>query len=348
MDFKRIQTILLFGLLFGVGLLFLKMIQPYLFALFWAAVIASIFHPVYRRIQKKIKKENSSAVLTVMLAILIVILPLSGIFTLVVKQSFELYTAANNPETIIKLQNAVQLVLHNPSIQKFTGDIDIHERLRSFSSSATAFSIQLLKQGSQNTLQAIINTFIMLYALYYFLKDGNRWLRQLMHLLPLGDANEKILYQKFASTARATLKGTLFIGIIQGTVGGLFLAIVGIPGAAFWAVVMMVFSIIPAVGPAVVLVPSALYLLAIGHIWQGIVVIVGIALVGVLDNLLRPVLVGKDIQMHPMVILFSTLGGLGLFGISGVVVGPIIAAFFFAVVQMYETKYKKQLDSSST
>ncbi len=169
-----------------------------------------------------------------------------------------------------------------------------------------------------------------------------------MLLLPFGDKNEKALFDKFVSTSKATLKGTVLLGGLQGTLGGILFFLIGIPSAAFWGLIMIVLSIIPAVGSFIVWFPVAIYLFATGQLWQGIVLTIGGILIGILDNLLRPPLVGKDIEMHPILILFSTIGGLGLFGISGVVIGPIFAAFFLGVLDMYEKKYKKQLNSSTT
>lgn len=348
MDFKKIQTIAFFTLLIGVGIIFYQMIEPYVFAIFWAAIIASLFHPLYRRINKRIKNDNASAALTLVAAILVVIIPLAGVFTLVVTQAVETYTQLNNPETIASIQRTAEGFLEQPYMQSLIGEVDVRAKVREMASGMSSTALDWLKAGSQSTLSAIISTLVMLYALYYFLKDGKKWLKHLMHLLPFGDKNERILYEKFASTGKATLKGTILLGGIQGAIGGIMFWIVGVPAAAFWGLVMIVLSIIPAIGAFLIIYPAAIYLLVIGDVWQAVVLAITGGVVGVLDNLLRPPLVGKDIEMHPMIIFFATIGGLAYFGISGVVVGPIIAAFFFAVLQMYEQKYKKQLDSGST
>ncbi len=348
MDFKKIQTIAFFALLVGVGFLFFKMIYPYLFPIFWAAVIATIFHPVYRWIKKKIKNENASAAISVVIVILVVVIPLSAVLGIVVKQAIDTYDRLSNPETVASMQDTAQNIINMPLVQKVIGEIDIKERIQSMSSSITSTGIHWLQVGSRSTLMGIVHVLIMLYALYYFFKDGAGWLKRLMHLLPFGDKNEQVLYEKFASTSKATLKGTVLLGGIQGTLGGLLFFAVGLPSAAFWGLIMIVLSIIPAVGSFIVWFPAAVYLLVTGSIAKGLIVIVCGIVIGILDNLLRPPLVGKDIEMHPMLILFATIGGLAVFGISGVVVGPIIAAFFLAVVQMYEQKYKKELDSAET
>lgn len=347
-DFQKIQTIAFFAVLIGVGFLFIKLIYPYVFAIFWAAVIATIFHPVYRRIVKHLRNEEASAAISVVLVILIVLIPMSGILGIVANQAVQTYNDLNNPQTIENVQSTIENILHSPVIEKYVGDVNVADRLRAASSTITSTGVEWLKVGAGSTISAIINLAIMLYSLYYFFKDGPRWLKRLMHLLPFGDNNEKVLYEKFASTSKATLKGTILLGGIQGTVGGIFFVIVGLPSAAFWGLIMIVLSIIPAGGAAVVWFPAFIYLLATGQIWQAFVLLAGGLLIGLLDNLLRPPLVGKDIQMHPVLILLSTIGGIAMYGISGVVIGPMVAAFFFAILQMYEARYKRQLDSAST
>lgn len=347
-EFKKIQTIAFFALLIGVAYLFIDLIYPYIFALFWAAVIASIFHPVYRWILKHVKHEEISAGLSVAMVVLIVLIPLSGVFAIVANQAVQTYNNLNNAETVESVQTTIDSILTLPVVADYIGEVDIRERLESASSTIASTGVEWLKVGAGSTVAAVINLLIMLYSLYYFFKDGEQWLKRLMHLLPFGDDNEKILYEKFASTGKATLKGTILLGVIQGTIGGLFFLIVGLPSAAFWGLLMVVLSIIPAVGAFIIWFPAFIYLLATGQYWQAIVLLAGGVLISVLDNLLRPPLVGKDIQMHPMLILFSTIGGIAVFGITGVVIGPMITAFFFAILHMYETKYKRQLNSTSS
>lgn len=171
-------------------------------------------------------------------------------------------------------------------------------------------------------------------------------LHRLMHLSPLGDKYETMLYDKFTSTTRATLKSTLIVGGIQGFLSGLLFWITGIEGAFVWGVIMVIIAIIPAIGTPVVLVPAAIIMLALGNVWQGIALLAGAVIISVLDNLLRPPLVGKDIQMHPLVVFFATLGGLIIFGISGFVIGPIIAALYISIMSIYDHYYKNELSKN--
>jgi predicted PurR-regulated permease PerM len=163
--------------------------------------------------------------------------------------------------------------------------------------------------------------------------------------LPLGDDRERELFSKFAGVSRATLKGTLVIGVVQGFIGGLLFWITGINAPVFWGTIMTVFSIIPAVGTGIVWLPAAIILLVNGSIWQGIVLLVGGGVViSLVDNILRPILVGMDTKMPDALILLSTIGGLSMFGITGIVIGPIIAAFFLVVWEIFEQDYAGALE----
>lgn len=346
--FKKIQSVTTAALFVLIAFLFAKLIWPYLFAILWAAIFAVIFYPLFLLIARAIRNTRVSSFLTVLIVILIVLLPVVGILGLAINQALETYSALNNPETITHIKEIITQLLQHPLTQRALGDVALDERLKSFTSILAGSGVQWLRVGSQSTATAILQLFIMLYALYYFLLEGKLWLKRLMHVLPFGDQYEKILFQKFISTAKATLKGTIFIGIIQGFMGGIFLAIAGVPSAAFLGMLMALFSILPAVGPSLVLVPTCIYLFITAQMWQAIFVIAGIAIISVTDNLLRPPLVGKDTQLHPMLILFGTLGGLALFGISGVVIGPIIMSLFMALLAMYEERYKHELNSSET
>lgn len=348
MDFRKIQTFIFFILLVGIGYLFLLMLWPYVMGIFWAAVIGALFHPLYKWIQKRVKKEQLSSLISIVLILLIFALPLSAVLGITIQQARTFSEQINNPETIERFQEYTQTVLDNETVHNILTNPEFESRVKQAASTVGTKALQWVQTGSGNILGVIINVFIMLYVLYYMLKDGERWLQKLMKLIPLGDANEKILYERFVSTSRATLKGTLLIGGIQGALGGMLFWLLGVPSAAFWGLVMVVLSIIPAAGPPLIWTPAAIYLFATGDIWQGVAMIAGGVLIGLTDNFLRPALVGKDIQMHPIIILLSTIGGLSLFGISGVVIGPMVAAFFLAFLQMYETKYKRQLNSAKT
>ena len=172
------------------------------------------------------------------------------------------------------------------------------------------------------------------------MRDGPRILDATIRALPLGDARERYLLGRFAEVSRATIKGTLVVGIVQGTIGGIAFAVLGINAPVLWGTVMALLSILPAVGTALVWLPAAVFLILTGQVIAGVVLIlIGVFVIGLVDNLLRPVLVGRDTQLPDYVILLSTLGGLAGFGLAGIVIGPTIAAFFLSVWQMAEQEF---------
>lgn len=184
----------------------------------------------------------------------------------------------------------------------------------------------------------------MFYALFFFLRDGEKLLLKLMHLCPLGDKYEKMLYQKFTSTARATIKGNITVALIQGGLGCLLFAATGVPGAIIWGILMAVFCMIPGLGSAIIWLPTSLIMILTGNIWQGVTILIfGALVISFIDNLLRPMFVGRDTELHPLLVLLSTLGGIFFFGLSGFILGPIIAALLVAFWHMYEEYYKEDL-----
>lgn len=344
MDYKKLQSIVFWAVLVGITLIFLRMLQPYFYPIFWAAVLATLFYPLYKKLCNKTHKPNLSAALTLIIIILIVLIPLSGIISLIIQQGITFYQNFGNQETFNKVSDIFQQYLNRPLSQKLLGQINIQERLSSWGGAFSSFVYSLVSSWGQNTVRFIFMFFIMLYTLFYFLRDGEKILQHLMHLLPLGDQNEKKLYNRFVSTARATLKGTLFISLIQGSIGGLAFLITGVPAFIIWTLIMIVLCIVPSIGAGIILVPTAIIFLLLGNYWQAVVIVVALIIAGTIDNIIRGPLVGKDTQMHPLFIFFATLGGIIAFGFSGIVIGPVVTAFLLSIWGIYEHKYKTDLD----
>ena len=201
--------------------------------------------------------------------------------------------------------------------------------------------VDKLSTVTLGTVSFVINTFIFLYCMFFFLIDGEKVIEKILYYLPLEDQDERRMLEKFTSVTRATIKGTLVIGVLQGSLAGLAFYVVGIGSAVFWGAIMAVLSIIPSVGSAIVWAPAAIILAATGHVAKGI----GLAafcgiVVGSLDNVLRPILVGKDTQMHELLIFLGTLGGIIMFGVVGMIIGPILAALFVTVWEIYGIAFK--------
>jgi len=350
MDFSKIRNYLFLGLLIIVSLTFLSTIKVFAYPIFWAAVIAAIFYPIYYWFNKKIKHPDLSSVITLAIVFLIIVIPFSILGTLMVKQSVDLYYTVNQNGDQIKqaLQHTSELIKNNPITAKLNIDDSFWvEKFSQTTQQVANFLINSATNFTQNFITFLIMFIIMFFTLFFFLRDGEKMLKKLMHLCPLGDRYEIRLYERFTSTARATIKGNITVGAIQGGLGFILFTLTGVPGALIWGIIMAMFCIVPGLGSFIVWFPTGIITLALGHTWQGIVIlIVGLLLISTIDNILRPIFVGKDIQMHPLLILFSTLGGIVVFGGSGFIIGPIIAALFLAFWDMYEEYYRSELNNN--
>ena len=332
LDDRKFSNILLVILLGGVTLLSVLLLKPFFFPLFWAAVLASLFSPVYRRLEKKLHRPNLSATLTIFLILILIILPSALVASLLLKESILLYDALNASESSLraKIGEIGNEIKNHPY---FRAILSVDEtfwttKFSEIAKSIANYILTTLQTMTQNTLILLVQFAVMAYTLFFFIRDGEKLLKTALDYLPLGEGREKVLFERFTSTARATLKMILIIGVLQGLLGATLFFFLGIDGALTWGVVMTLMSIVPGVGSSIVWVPAALIMLFTGHYWEGITILaVGALVISMVDNLLRPVLLGKDIQMHPLLIFLSTLGGIMLFGISGFVLGPMIIAF---------------------
>jgi predicted PurR-regulated permease PerM len=329
-----------FVLLGLVTLLFLYLLKPFFFPLFWAAVIASIFQPLYRRINRRLNHPSLSTILIFLVIAVIILLPAGVVGTLVFNESLSLYDKLSpDPKNIDRgFQNIIGLIANNPLADLFNLDKSVLiEKAAEVLRSVTNYIFVNLTTLTQNTLGLIIQFAIMFYALFFFVRDGEKFLRTAMRVLPLGMGRERLLYDRFVTTARSTLKVTLIIGGIQGVLGGIIFLITDIEGAVIWGLLMIIMAVVPVVGCSIIWGPAGILMLLSGQIWEGVLILAsGVLVISMVDNLLRPILIGKDVEMHPLLIFLSSLGGIFLFGFSGFVIGPIITSMLLAIWDMYE------------
>ena len=344
MNESKISNILFFVLLGMVTLLFLFMIRPFFFPIFWAAVIAGIFQPVYLRLETRFHSPSMAAVVVMLVILVIIILPALVIGSLLLGESLDFYNNLDMGTVSIeqRARDIVKAMSENPYLSRFHIDTAaLMGNIADGAKSIANYMFESLKEMTQNMVIFIAQFAIMLYTLFFFIRDGAEFLKKISSICPLGDDREKMLFDSFTRTARATLKVTLIIGGIQGLLGGLLFFILGVKGALTWGVVMVFSSIIPGVGCSIVWVPAALVMLMLGYVWKGaIIVAFGVLVISMVDNFLRPLLLGQDVQMHPLMIFLSTLGGIMLFGFSGFVLGPIITSLLLAFWRMYIGVYR--------
>lgn len=340
-----IQSTFFFLILGIASVAFLAILMPFFEPILWAITLAVLFRPVQNFILARFKqRENLASLLTLLIILFTVIVPALSLSIAVGKEGVSLYQSIANGE--IDLSGPISWAQATwPSLVERAESVgvnieEIKQKLSSSALQGSQWAMAHIFAVGQNTLRFGIMFFLMLYLLFFFLRDGKKMIEIIIHTLPIGDESERILLAKFAEVSRATIKGTLVVGIVQGTIGGITLSLLGIESAIFWGVVMILLSILPAIGSALVWLPAAIYLITSGMIIKGIILIaVGVFIIGTIDNILRPILVGRDTKMPDYLILLSTLGGIALIGISGFVLGPVIAAFFLAVWTMFANDY---------
>lgn len=329
----------------AVAALFVSMVRGFLIALFLAAVFSAMAYPLYRRIAAAVGDRPATAAgLTLLLLIAAALLPGIGLLILISEQAQEIAKQA-----IPWAQQYMQDAPDTPGLQipegiPFREQIEawlpeIATKLGELSRKLGEFVVQMASAATSGAAQFLLNLFVMLYAMFYFLSDGPALLDTLRrYAMTLAGVQERV-FQRAVVVARATIKGTLVIGIVQGVLGGIGFAMFGVGGAAFWGAVMAVASMLPVVGTSLIWIPAVLYLLATGETTSA----VGLALwsaiiVSNIDNILRPILVGGDTEMPDLLVLIATFGGLSMFGGTGLILGPVIAAVFMTLVEItYET-----------
>ncbi|RJQ68241.1 MAG: AI-2E family transporter [Desulfobacteraceae bacterium] len=332
-------------LVFLISAVFLAMIRHFIMALLLAGIFASMAQPVYRKITRlNGGRPRLASLLTLLLFVLVVLLPLSGLVGVITAQAVKVGQSVTPwvQRQIAEPGALVQYFKDLPYYEQIAPyREDIFRKAGELATNISGFLIDSLSAGAIGTVNFIFLFFIFLYIGYFFLIDGRALLDRMLYYLPLEDHNEKRLLDRFTSVTRATLKGTAVIGVLQGSLAGVAFAVVGIDAAVFWGTVMSILSIIPGIGSALIWVPAAVILAASGEYIRAIGLTLFCAVVvGSLDNVLRPRLVGKDTQMHDVMIFLGTLGGLALFGLIGFVIGPIIAALFVTIWDIYGEAFR--------
>ncbi|MBB4078088.1 putative PurR-regulated permease PerM [Lewinella aquimaris] len=342
---RRVRKTIFFILVTLTTVAFFGLIGPFLLTCFWAAVLAVIFYNVYRRLRIWLRGRDSIAAgLTTLLVVLFVIVPFGLLTLALVNQAISLYgqieAGSFNTSVVFDYIDTSLPDLANALSDFGVSTADLRQRFNTAVGQGGQFVANWAIGFGSSLLNTIIQFTLVIYLLYFFLVDGRAIERALVRTIPMGDVRERTLFRRFAQVARATLKGTLIVAFVQGAIGGILFAVLGIPAALLWGVAMMLLALLPVGGSAIVWVPAAIIMFIQGNVTSGIIiVVVGSLIIGLVDNLLRPLLVGRDTQMPDYVVLISTLGGIAMFGLSGFVIGPTVAALFITVWQMMGQDY---------
>ncbi|KFZ28458.1 membrane protein [Pseudidiomarina atlantica] len=336
-------------LLILVSIAFGFILEPFWGAIFWACAVTVIFAPMHRWVLGKIgEKPNTAAAITLLTCMAIVVIPVIFLSMAFVSEGVQFYQRVEageiDPRQILQQLREAFPWLDQLLVEFGIDTNNLKERISQSLVAATQFLAKETFSIGQNTFSFLISLALMMYLTFFLLRDGSHLIQLIVKALPLGDEREHALFQKFAEVTRATVKGNLVVAIVQGTLGGIIFWILDIPGPLLWGVVMAFLSLIPAVGAAIIWFPVCIYLYATGS-WISATVLLGYGaiVIGLADNVLRPILVGRDTKLPDYVVLFSTIGGISLFGINGFVIGPLVAALFMATWQIFMKDFNGEL-----
>ena len=341
-------------LVIAATLLFAWILSPFFGAILWSVLLAIMFAALDRRLlQAMPRRRNLAAFVTLVIIVVMVLIPLALITASAVHEGTNVYGRVQSGEIDVgRFQSQFMSALPGWLVELLNrldlGNLtSVRER---FSGALMTAGQQLAGQAlnvGQVTAEFMVSLFVMLYLLFFLLRDGDELVDRIKRAIPLRVEQQSEIFGKVTATIRAIIKGVILVALIQGALGGLIFWVLGITAPVLWAAVMAVLSLLPVLGSALIWVPVAIYLLLTGSVMHGIVLLVyGALVIGLVDNFLRPVLVSQDIKMPSYVVLISTLGGLAVFGVNGFVVGPLVAALFLVTWSMAAPREGQTLDDA--
>lgn len=342
---EKTQHNFLLALLFGAIALSFFVFAPFLTALILAAMFAVVLHPLFARITGWFKGYRPLAsILTILLACIIVIAPLSFLGSQIFKQSRDLYIETTTTGGGAYLENL------DMAVERIVGRVvpDFSFEIEQYVGALSEFVTSNLTAIFSGTVQTVFFFFITIFALFFFLKDGEEFSRAIVALSPLPDQNDREIILRLKRAVNSVIKGFLLVGLIQGTVAGIGFWIFGVPHPALWGGITVIAALIPGVGTALVVAPAIIYLFATGAIGGAIGLCVwGALAVGLIDNLVGPTLIGQGVKIHPLFILFSVLGGIAFFGPAGFLLGPLVLSLLYVLLDTYKRGLVKEEDAAS-
>ncbi|MDQ2819747.1 MAG: AI-2E family transporter [Pseudomonadota bacterium] len=322
---------------------FAWVLLPFGGAVFWGVVLAIVFAPVYRWLLKKTnQKPNLASLLTLLLILVIVILPLTLVAVFLVDQIAQVVEMVRSGElTVAMFFRKIMAALPTWAVNlldrfNLTSLASLQQKLTAAAAQISQTVAMQAINVSLYTVDFLTSLCIMLYLLFFLLRDGATLATRIRSAVPLSRKYKQRLFNNFTTVIRATVKGNILVAIAQGALGGLAFWFLDVRAPLLWAVLMAFLSLLPAIGAALVWAPVAIYFLATGSVMEGVGLTVwGVVVIGLVDNILRPLLVGKDTKMPDYIVLFSTVGGMALFGLNGFVIGPVVAALFLAAWDLF-------------
>lgn len=348
---EYITTPILFGISFAIGYLFFLMWRPFFIPIAWAAVFAILFSPLNIKLRKRIQNRAWGATIMTALVILILVVPMVTLGILLVAEVVNTYNLIQqwfNSQVygqivhffqgpfLAQLQDRIGNIIDLKSIDLFSIISSVMQRL-------SRFAVSQATDIVQNFSRTLFSFILMLFTLFYFFKDGDHITQFIRGLLPLSPDRREQIGRQFSEVIIATVVGDLMVASLQGILGGLAFWVLGIPSPVFWGALMAFLSILPVVGAPIVYIPAGIILLAQNQVVRGVILLIwGTLVVSQIDNFLRPILISGRTKLHTLVLFFSILGGIYIFGFLGIVMGPVIAALLLTVLQIYREEVVKE------
>lgn len=328
-------------LLTGGLILFFFVLKPFLTTLVLATMFAVILYPLYRRILKRVgNREAIASLITVLLSVVCILIPLTFLGTQVFHESVQLYGSLtqedNKQNTVVALINSAGQTFENflpgtrSSFTSLSNNIDIYIK------QGLEWFINHLGVAISSASTLLLDLFIFFISFYYLLIDGSRLKQIIIKLSPLDDEEDEIIFKRLGSAVNSVIKGNLMIAFLQGILATIGFTIFGVPNSILWGTVTIITALVPYFGSSLVIIPGIIYLFIIGSSLPAIgLMLWGIFVVGLIDNILGPKLIGHELQLHPLFVLLSVLGGIALFGPIGIFIGPLTMSLLFAFISIY-------------
>lgn len=333
-----------------VGYLTYVIFVPFIIPIFWAIVLVILFYPYYRWLLNNVTRRSSLASVIACLTIAVfLILPMALIGAAMANELFNLYEWAEQYIADISSRAHKSPLFIFPWLERFLGryidvsGLDLREIFATSLKEIASFAGQGIKGFVTSFAQFVFHIILAFFSMYFLFKEGDRALNMVKNLLPLSEYEKEKIFAKNRDVISSTIYGGVLVGLIQGALGGIAFWFLGLPAPIVWGFVMFLFSFLPSVGSAMIWGPVVVYFLISGAYMKGLMLFLwGTFVIGLVDNLLRPIIVSGKTAMHPLLLFFSILGAVNVFGFIGIIAGPLILSIALSTVELYQEYLKKK------
>ncbi len=347
MDYNKQESIFFLAILLGVSVLAIAMLRSYLYTLVMAIVFAILFYRLNERLTARLKQRTAASLLTTIILVIVIFVPFFLLSFQLLREAQDIYAALRGQAG--QIQSEVLLTQGEDFLNGIVPGINVDRSdLLGRLQEVPRWIIQNLSGVFAGITGFFGHFFLMLFIFFFLLRDGHKAIARVMEISPLTGATETYIFQRLAQAVNSIIRGSLVVAMIQGIVAGVGFMLFGVPSALLLGSLAALASFIPSIGTSLVLVPAIVYLLFTGHIIAAAgLAIWGMLAVGLIDNLLTPFLLGRQARMHPLVVMLGILGGVSLFGLIGIILGPIVMSLWFTLVDVYFERYQERTGAGS-